>query len=198
MSTAASKVEKSVEQSAILLDLASSLRNRGSWAGETHLQKAAYVLQELLGVRAGFRFVLYKHGPFSFDLREMLSQMEAERLIRWKERQYPFGPSIGEGETTAWFQKRWNFVTQPYSRQVNFVAEQLGKCNVTELERLATALFVSLDPSVKPECRVQRLLELKPHIPANEAPAAFEKLGHIWDAANREDLAPTNISAIAQ
>ena len=36
------------EQASVVLSLAESLRKRGSWTGETHVQKAMYFLQELL------------------------------------------------------------------------------------------------------------------------------------------------------
>jgi hypothetical protein len=55
-----------IEQSGLIAVLADSLRKRGSWAGETHIQKAGYLLQELLGVPLNMKFILYKHGPFSF------------------------------------------------------------------------------------------------------------------------------------
>lgn len=52
-------------QEAVLIGLARRLDEHGSWSGETHLQKAAYLLHELLDVQFGFDFILYKHGPFS-------------------------------------------------------------------------------------------------------------------------------------
>jgi hypothetical protein len=73
------------DRSAILLDLAAQLREHGSWTGETHVQKAAYFLHELLGVPSGLRFVLYRHGPFSFDLRASLNKLEAWGGIQTEE-----------------------------------------------------------------------------------------------------------------
>ena len=68
----------------ILLQLIESLRKNGSWCGETHIQKAIYSLQQLKGVPLNFNFVLYKHGPFSFDLRDELTAMRADGLIAFK------------------------------------------------------------------------------------------------------------------
>ena len=53
-----------LQRASILLRLNEELRKSGSWAGETHMQKATFFLQELLAVPLGFDFVLYKHGPF--------------------------------------------------------------------------------------------------------------------------------------
>ena len=66
---------------AILLGLADALLRQGSRNGETHLQKATYVLQTLAGVPLGFAFIPYKHGPFSFALRDELAVMRADALL---------------------------------------------------------------------------------------------------------------------
>ena len=54
---------------------------------------------------------------------------------------------------------------------VKFVADKLGGKNVTELERLATALFVTreinIDNSI--ESRAQCIHKLKPHVSLDEA-----------------------------
>jgi hypothetical protein len=55
------------ENASLIVALVEKLRENRSWAGETHLQKATYVLKRVLGVPIEFRFILYKHGPFSFD-----------------------------------------------------------------------------------------------------------------------------------
>lgn len=170
-----------IDRSAILLDLAAQLRAHGSWTGETHVQKAAYLLQELLGVPSGFKFVLYRHGPFSFDLRDSLNKLEAWGCIRTEEQPYPYGPKIIEGPTSGKLRTA-SKDREEYLPQIQFVAQQLGKAKVSELERVATALFIELDPNVKPEDRPDRLVSLKPHISRQDAPTAFERLGEIRSA----------------
>ena len=64
-----------LQRASVLLALNEQLRAAGSWAGETHMQKATYFLQHLMGVPLAFDFILYKHGPFSFDLRDELTAM---------------------------------------------------------------------------------------------------------------------------
>jgi hypothetical protein len=177
------------EQSALLLDLAVHLRDNGSWAGETHVQKTAYLLQNLLGVPSGFEFVLYKHGPFSFDLRESLNQMEAERFIGLQEQPYPYGPTIIEGKAASRLRASTD-VAQRYVRPLEFLAGHLGRANVADLERIATALYVTLESGISPGARVGRLVELKPHIPVAEAAAAFGKLEEIRVAAFNSGLQP--------
>ena len=43
-----------LQRAAILLTLLDALRQRGSWCGETHLQKSVYFLEEMCGVPLGF------------------------------------------------------------------------------------------------------------------------------------------------
>jgi hypothetical protein len=75
---------KRQKRDAILLELIDKLERRGSWCGETHIQKATFFLQEMLRVPMDFGFILYKHGPFSFELRDELTAMRADNYITAK------------------------------------------------------------------------------------------------------------------
>ena len=44
-----------LSQGVVLVGLARRLYEQGSWTGETHIQKAAYLLHELLAVRSTSR-----------------------------------------------------------------------------------------------------------------------------------------------
>src|SRR5690348_16225016 len=132
------------EQAAILTELIDSMRARGSWTGETHIQKATYFLQDLLGVPLGFDFILYKHGPFSFDVRDALSMMRADELVSIEVQPYPYGPRLASTDLGRGFKAQYQATLRQHSTAINCVADRLGARGVTELERLATALFVSL------------------------------------------------------
>jgi hypothetical protein len=181
------------DQFSILLDFVTELKSHGSWTGETHIQKATYLLQELLNLPTGFKFVLYKHGPFSFDLRESLEQMEAGRLIELKEQQYPYGPKIAEGPAASRFRASTQR-SQLFQPGITFVSKELGNAGVAELERVATALYVTLDLEVKPEARAQKLVQLKPHVQLQEANEAFARLEEIRKAAEVAGLNPISIN----
>src|SRR5260370_15146309 len=79
---------------ALIVDLLKKLRERGSWCGETHIQKALYISQDLAKANFGYKFVMYKHGPFSFDLKDELSAMRANGIIEFVFPQQDYGPSI--------------------------------------------------------------------------------------------------------
>jgi len=65
------------ERYALLAALMKRLHDTGSWCGETHLQKAVIFVQEL-----GYNARLYKHDPYSFDLRDELASMHADDALR--------------------------------------------------------------------------------------------------------------------
>jgi hypothetical protein len=163
---------KPFEQAVVVLRLAEALKERGSWGGETHIQKSGYFLQEMLGVPTGFEFILYKHGPFSFDLRSALTMMEAEDLIAWEPRR-PYGPTLVRGNDADYLDRHYGLVGARYSRQVDLVADRLSGKGVRELEKLATALFVTREGSEVSK-RAARIVELKPHIALAEALEAVQ------------------------
>jgi hypothetical protein len=166
-----------LSQSCLVLKLALSLKANGSWAGETHIQKGAYFLNDLLAVPVGVNFILYKHGPFSFELRELLTDMEASEFIKWNS-QPPYGPSIGEGKLSSLLQAKFSEDADRYKEQIDFVAEHLSKHNVTSLERLATALYVTQE-GYSGASRVGRIVDLKPHVSVVLAEKAVEEFDQI-------------------
>ena len=91
-----------LQRAAVLLTMLDALKQRGSWCGETHLQKSVYFLQELFGVPLGFTFVLYRHGPYSFDLSDEITALRADLLLDVQPAQ-PYGPSLVPGENAARF-----------------------------------------------------------------------------------------------
>lgn len=175
-----------LSQSCLILDLALALKENGSWAGETHIQKGSYFLDTLLAVPTGVRFILYKHGPFSFELRELLTDMEALGFIKWNTIP-PFGPSVSEGHFGSQLRAKFSSLSGQYKPQIDFVARHLGQRNVASLERIATALYVS-EEGYAGGSRVARLLELKPHVGALLAEKAIEEFDQIKEDGVKEGL----------
>lgn len=168
------------QKDVVLLSFIDLLRKKGSWCGETHVQKGTYFLQELLRVPLGFEFIFYKHGPYGFDFNDKITCLRADLLLTVKARD-PYGPSILLGENSGNFLKRFPKTRERFRSQIEFVAKRLGKKNVTELERLATALFVTKNelPKGSVEARAVRINELKPHVSlplAQEAVEEFDRL----------------------
>ncbi len=53
---------KRLQRAAVLSELVKRMREHVSPCGETNLQKATDILQELVGVELGYDYLLYKHG----------------------------------------------------------------------------------------------------------------------------------------
>jgi len=158
-------------QEAIIVGLARRLHDRGSWAGETHLQKATYLLHELWDVPFDFEFILYKHGPFSFELRDELGSMRADHLLTREPQAPPYGPRILVTERGGELEERFGRTMERYGAALDWVADRLGDRGVSELERLATALWVTreLPEDSTVADRAAALTSVKPHVSSTDA-----------------------------
>lgn len=163
---------------AVVLSLIEKMDLYGSWCGETHIQKSLYFLQEMLGVPTSYDFILYKHGPFSFDLRDELNVMQANLIIELHSKPYPYGPSHLPGDAAEKLKEIYPKTTRKYERHIDFIAKKLALLHVADLERLATALYVTLGEGREKtiQYRARRIHELKPHVKIDEAMRAVEEV----------------------
>jgi uncharacterized protein YwgA len=165
-----------LKKDALLSELADRLRHGGSWCGETHIQKATYFLQELRKVPLEFEFMLYKHGPFSFDLRDELTAMRADGFLDLSDRG-PYGPSLVPTRRSVELRQDYPKTLDKYRRDIEFVCDALGDRNVGELEKLATALYVYFEhESGSQRVRAKVLHDLKSHISFSDA---LEAVKHV-------------------
>ena len=169
---------------AVLARLIDQMANSGSWNGETHIQKAVYFLETATGVPTNLGFVLYKHGPYSFDLHDELVWMKANQFIGI-EPKYPYGPSFHLAELGSAMLNRFPKTVACFADQIAFVADELGEEPVAELERLATAWFVTVKHPADPEERARTVNALKPHITREEARSAIQRVDHIAEKAKK-------------
>lgn len=180
---------KEEQNRAVLITLIDALRAKGSWCGETHIQKAAFFLKTLTGVPIDFDFILYKHGPYSFDLHDELSVMRGFGLVDL-EVSYPYGPRIANTDMGKNLMARFPKMPAQYQRQIRFIAEHLGDKGVVELERLATAYYVTLDhPGSGQDARARAIVKLKPHINPEAAKLAVQAVDEFITEVRKENLA---------
>lgn len=179
---------KKMQRDAILLSLIKEMKAQGSWCGETHIQKAVYFLQELMAVPMSFDFILYKHGPYSFDLSDEVTAMQADSLLEYKTR-LPYGPSLFPTREGQEFLNQYPKTLGKYAERVKFIAEKIGKMGVADLERLATALYVTLNENMQGKSREIQITELKPHIKIDEANEAVKNVDIMRREAREKGLA---------
>ena len=174
-----------LEKAAVILELADALKNASDWCGATHLQKTAYFLQALTDVEVGYDFILYKHGPFSFELRDEITEMVTYDLMDVELNPAPYGPNLVPSKLGRKLQREKSDSTQKHETAVGFVAKNLGNKGVVQLERLGTALFVMLDnENVSVPKLVEKIHNLKPHISKSQAREAVQEVNEMrkqWD-----------------
>ena len=172
---------------ALLVSLTDAMRAKGSWCGETHLQKATYFLQEMTAVPTGFDYILFHHGPFSFDLREELTAMRANGFLTLQVKAPPYGPSFLTTQAGEQLQAMMKDETSAYGNNLRFTADWLGVMKAADLERVATAFYVMKDkPDFSKDDQAAEVNRLKPHITSEsalEAIAEVERKRAEWSAA---------------
>jgi hypothetical protein len=164
----------SIVREALLVALTDSMRKHSSWCGETHLQKSTYFLQEMAKVPTGFEFILYRHGPFSFDLRTQLTAMRADDLLTLEPSRY-YGPRYRPTELGSTLLGLCEDAVRHHRPFVEFIASWLGPQNVADLERLGTAYYVLQTESDETEAeQARKVHDLKPHIKVESAVEALQ------------------------
>jgi hypothetical protein len=167
-------------QEAVLVGLARRLAERGSWAGETHLQKSAYLLSELRGVDFDFDFILYKHGPFSFELRDELASMRAEGLMESHAPSPRYGPRLQVTARGKEVEESFSKTMRRFGGSLDWITTTLGDRGVMDLERLATAMWMTRQsPSSSVRARAEALVQVKPHISMEDAEEAVEEIDQL-------------------
>lgn len=168
-----------LRKAAVLTRLIQRLGDNESWCGETHIQKATYFLQSLTGVPLEFDFILYKHGPFSFDLRDELTALRADGLLTLESRR-PYGARMTVTKQSDYIQGLHPKTLSKYENQVDFVAKKIGQKGVVELERLATALYVTKNfEDLTVDEKAEKLTSLKPHILLDNARNAVQEVNRL-------------------
>lgn len=160
----------------LLLHMIGRLIEKGSWFGETHIQKCIYFLQEFYNVPSGYEYILYKHGPFSFELRDELTAMRADELLSLVPRP-PYGSSFQYGKTADLWMQKYQKEASNYFALTEKVVDVLAGKRVKELEQLTTALYVKKRSENKNvDIMADELISLKPHIEKEDALNAFMML----------------------
>lgn len=182
-----------LQRKALMISLIRKMKEKGSWTGETHIQKCTYFLENFLKMPMEYNF-LYKHGPFSFDLRDELSSMRADNFIEMQPRR-PYGPSFSPGKHAKVLETKYISIIQKYNDYTDFIVEKLAHKSVKELERVATALYVKSNENLDNNTEViNKIIELKPHITKPMAEEAVAELkDYISEARERGLINGSNI-----
>jgi uncharacterized protein YwgA len=165
-----------VQKHRMLLAVIEQLQKCGSWTGKTHVQKTLFLLKAVETTNVPFNFVLYKHGPYSFEVEAELEEMRSYAAISSLPMADGYGVVLIPAENADWL-KRQADLSLEQSQGISKVCEFVGSKNVTQLERLATAAWIRKQEKVQDSQAVAtRLHELKPHISVEDALKADAEL----------------------
>lgn len=162
----------------LILAVVEALNAVDSWTGKTHIQKAMALLLARARIEMPFTFVLYKHGPFSFDLRDEIGFMKSYLGLS-SQSVLGFGEKIQPGENQG-FIKESAQLSDAALEEIKAVCEFVNGRPAAELEKLATAAWIRSQENIEETEQVaQRLHQLKPHISLPEARAACTEVARI-------------------
>jgi uncharacterized protein YwgA len=173
------------EKHALVLAVIEKLRAHRSWTGKTHVQKTIFLLNEVAVAKSPFTFVLYKHGPFSFDLERELEQMESYAAIASETVESGYGVILRPGRN-AEFVRQSHSLADSEVDAIEKVARFVGRRNVADLERLASAVWIRSREGLDDSRSVaERMHQLKPHVSIADAEIADHEISLLFQSAGR-------------
>lgn len=184
---------KKLQIDAVLLSLIEHMEIKGSRCGETHIQKACYLLEELFGDPLGLEFILYKHGPYSFDLNDELTAMRADNIIELRTKVQFYAPSLLPAENSQLIKNMYPKTITKFEPLVKFISENFASYGVPTLEKISTALYVTRkeDTDGSVEDRSRKIHKLEPHVTVEEACEAIKNIDLIIEDAKRISFSNT-------
>jgi hypothetical protein len=173
---------------ALILSVIKKLRARGSWTGKTHLQKALALLADTTDITVPFTFVLYKHGPYSFDVEAELEQMRSYAAVDIQPNSDGYGVTIHPGEMAS-FVREQAAIEFAEDLALEWVCDLVGTRTVSDLERIATAAWIRRREGIADTRKVaERLHQLKPHVSVADAEAACSELSAVMAGRHSKGL----------
>lgn len=174
-----------LQKASVIAEMLDRMVANNSWAGETHLQKCLFFLQNMRGVPTGYVFQLYRYGPFSFDLRDELVHLQGDGLVLLSPRPYPYGPTLVASDLSQHLRKHFKRTLGRYTKDIDFVADRFGEMTAGELEKFATAYYFHLKHKDKPVRVIAKKINgVKPHITIEAGIEATQEVRDIEDMAN--------------
>lgn len=171
----------SLERKAFLVKVVEYLQELESWCGETHIQKNVFFSQRLKKIPLNYDFTLYNHGPFSFELRDELNSMVADKFFIVEARN-PYGASYKKGPLANKLEECFFEKIQNHFNSSKEILKRFGKENVKELEKLSTALFfLEKNGNENHNCIAKKITELKNHISEDEIKVSIKKMNRLME-----------------
>ena len=137
--------ERNGMNKALLIRLMEEIKRASAFPGETRLQGAAYILQELLSAPFRYTYVLYKEKPHCFDLSQALVELTADWKVHIKSAAGVGAYFKPRKKRTESLLRKHEELLEKHKEQIEFTAQWVCKRTIRELERSMTALYFKLD-----------------------------------------------------
>ena len=187
-----------LHKAVLITELLDRMRAKGSWAGAVHLQKGLYFLQEMRGVSLGYEFVVYRYGPFSFELKDELVQLRGEGILEWFLRSSPqYSPGLASTPFSKELRSELPNFLAKYDDSLTFVAENIGPMKSKQLERVSTAFYFLTKGAEGDKEVARKVCDAKPHIPPDEELEAVRHIRKIAEQAGWRPNAGSAVSSVA-
>lgn len=146
-----------------LLHLVDRLRRVDSWTGRTHIQKCVFLLRELYSFDLGYEYVLYKHGPYSFELDAEIEGLRIVDALDYEIVMSEYGPRYMLGPVAATLKED---LPPELETAIGTVAAAFGKSHVKDLECISTLVYCRrTQPQGTPPSEIKSCVKgLKPHL----------------------------------
>jgi uncharacterized protein len=138
--------------------------------GRTQVMKLFYFLQELKGVRLGYRFRLFNYGPFDSEVLSDISSACGRGTVVEDTVLYPggYGYAIKPGPQADRFDTQLISDAPELALAVDYVVREFGGFSAAELELRSTIFFVEREfaadgRNASSEDIVERVRLIKPH-----------------------------------
>lgn len=110
----------------LLAYVAKRLKEKGLPLGKTKLQKLIFLLKELKGIDAGYRFHFYTYGPFSNSLAGDIDYLEHIKGLKVLLGESTESFIIEPGETAPIIVEKAREYLEPHKDDIDSVLEQFG------------------------------------------------------------------------
>jgi len=167
----------------VRIGLIASLAERCPQLGRTALMKYCYFLQTLRRVPLGYRFSLYSYGPFDSGVLADLDAAEATGSVKIDIVYYPggYGYRIESGQRAEISKQRAANFLHEYQSDIDWVVQEFGALNASELELASTVLYCDREAHQKHgtltrDQLARRVHDVKPHFTLEQVRSGADDL----------------------
>jgi len=181
--------ENDQKKQALVLFIVRKLSEQKGWHGPVFVQRFIYLLQELLDVPLDLFFILYKHGPYSFELAETLTFLTANYLLEFKLPLNHLSPTLVPGKHAAYYDKKFKAEMDAINPRVTWLITKVNDMDFGKLTLLTFALYVlkQLRVQGKDEKKlISEMHQIRPVFSKKQITEAVEALKKLMNEAQTE------------